>query len=326
MILTLTPNPSVDATLILPEPLSPGAVHRLSTLHYVAGGKGVNVAHAIHLAHRPTLALFPAAPTDPFVDLATREGIPHRAIPMQEPVRTNTTITQPDGTTTKLNGPGPRIDAAVRDLMADTLITVAKQDNVPWIALAGSLPPGLPVGWYGDLVAHLRAEVPRARIAVDTSDAAMIALGHSFDRAAPHLIKPNGLELGQLVGCDGLELEKQAEEGHFEPVVDAARSIVARGVESVLVTLGGAGAALVTAQGAWIAAAPPTTVVSTVGAGDSALAGYLLAASTQATPEQRLRHAVAYGSAATALPGTTLPRPEQADLSRTRVTALASEA
>ncbi|WPF65256.1 MULTISPECIES: 1-phosphofructokinase family hexose kinase [unclassified Corynebacterium] len=322
MILTLTPNPSVDATLTLPEPLSPGSVHRLSALDHVAGGKGVNVAHAIHLAQRPTLALFPAASTDPFVELATQESIPHLAIAMQERVRTNTTITQPDGTTTKLNGPGPLISAEVRDLLLDTLVRTARQHNAAWIALSGSLPPGLPTGWYGELVAHLRAEVPGARVAVDTSDAAMIALGESFERAAPHLIKPNGLELGQLVGCDGLHLEHQAEAGDYLPVVEAARSIVARGVESVLVTLGGAGAVLVTAQGAWKATPPPTTVVSTVGAGDSSLAGYLLAATNGNAPEQCLRQAVAYGSAAAALPGTTLPRPEQVDMEKTQISAI----
>ncbi|KQB85412.1 1-phosphofructokinase family hexose kinase [Corynebacterium oculi] len=324
MILTLTPNPSVDATLTLPEPLSPGSVHRLRSLSHVAGGKGVNVAHAIHLAQHPTLALFPAPSTDPFVELAAREAIPHRAIAMSERVRTNTTITQPDGTTTKLNGPGPQISPEVRELLADTLVETAQHNDAPWIALSGSLPPGLPAGWYGELVARLRAEAPRARVAVDTSDAAMIALGESFDRAAPHLIKPNGLELGQLVGCDGLHLERRAAAGDVQPVVEAARSIVARGVESVLVTLGGAGAVLVTAQGAWQATPPPTAVVSTVGAGDSSLAGYLLAATQGAAPEQRLRQAVAYGSAAAALPGTTLPRPDQVDMERTQVTGIAA--
>lgn len=322
MILTLTPNPSVDATLALSEPLAPGSVHRLSSLNHVAGGKGVNVSHAVYLAHHPTLALFPAASTDPFVELAARESLPFRAIPMTERVRTNTTITQPDGTTTKLNGPGPQIDAEVRDLLLRTLVTTAQQDNAQWIALSGSLPPGLPLGWYGELVARLRTEVPQAKVAVDTSDAAMTALGESFEHAAPHLIKPNGMELGQLVDCDGLHLESQAEAGNFQPVVQAARSIVARGVEAVLVTLGGAGAVLVTAEGAWRGTPPPTTVVSTVGAGDSSLAGYLLAATGGATPEQCLRQAVAYGSAATALPGTSLPRPEQVNLEETQVSAI----
>jgi fructose-1-phosphate kinase PfkB-like protein len=80
-------------------------------------------------------------------------------------------------------------------------------------------------------------------------------------------------------------------------------------VAAALVTLGAAGAVLVTADGAWAAAPPRVRVVSTVGAGDSSLAGYLLAEEAGAGPEQRLRSAVRYGSAAASLPGTQAPAP-----------------
>ena len=79
----------------------------------------------------------------------------------------------------------------------------------------------------------------------------------------------------------------------------------------MLVTLGGAGAVLVTADGAWHATPPPTTVVSTVGAGDSSLFGYLLGDVRGGSPTERLALAVAYGSAAAGLPGTTIPQPDQ---------------
>ena len=79
----------------------------------------------------------------------------------------------------------------------------------------------------------------------------------------------------------------------------------------VLATLGAHGAVLVTASGAWHATPPPTEVVSTVGAGDSSLFGYLFGDIRQRTPAQRLALAVAYGSAAAGLPGTTIPHPSQ---------------
>ena len=69
MIVTLTPNPSVDATLELGGPLEPGAVQRTVAYSHVAGGKGLNVSHAVHLAGAPTLALFPAANRDGFLSL-----------------------------------------------------------------------------------------------------------------------------------------------------------------------------------------------------------------------------------------------------------------
>ena len=90
----------------------------------------------------------------------------------------------------------------------------------------------------------------------------------------------------------------------------------------MLVTLGGRGAVLVTADGAWHATPPPTTVVSTVGAGDSSLFGYLLAAIEGRTPADRLALAVAYGSAAAGLPGTTIPEPQHVDPTLVTVTDL----
>ena len=91
----------------------------------------------------------------------------------------------------------------------------------------------------------------------------------------------------------------------------AAAVLVGRGVDNVLATLGPHGAVLVTAHGAWHATPPPTEVVSTVGAGDSSLFGYLLGEIQNRPPAQRLALAVAYGSAAAGLPGTTIPQPHQ---------------
>jgi 1-phosphofructokinase len=98
--------------------------------------------------------------------------------------------------------------------------------------------------------------------------------------------------------------------------------LIARGVESVLVTLGPYGAVLVNDAGAWHATPPPTTVVSTVGAGDSSLFGYLLGDVTGRDPAARLALAVAYGSAAAGLPGTTIPHPRQVRPELVLVTSL----
>jgi 1-phosphofructokinase len=93
-------------------------------------------------------------------------------------------------------------------------------------------------------------------------------------------------------------------------------------VESVLVTLGPHGAVLVHEGAAWHATPPPITVVSTVGAGDSSLFGYLLGDVTGLSPDARLALAVAYGSAAAGLPGTTIPHPRQVRPELVRVTRL----
>jgi 1-phosphofructokinase len=108
-------------------------------------------------------------------------------------------------------------------------------------------------------------------------------------------------------------------------VVAAARTLIDDGVDTVLVTLGAAGAVLVDRTGSWMAASPPITPRSTVGAGDSSLAGYLRAEVGGAEPPQRLQMAVAYGSAAAALPGSALPSPDQLDLKGVRVYAIAPD-
>ncbi|MDN6619689.1 MAG: PfkB family carbohydrate kinase, partial [Corynebacterium variabile] len=125
-----------------------------------------------------------------------------------------------------------------------------------------------------------------------------------------------------LTDTDGLALEKAAKEGDFSGVVEAARVVVKRGIDEVLVTLGGAGAVLVTAQGAWKATPPPVTVRSTVGAGDSSLAGYILARKAGKDFAAALSQSVAYGTAAAGLPGTQIPAPETLNIEETTVSLL----
>ena len=126
-----------------------------------------------------------------------------------------------------------------------------------------------------------------------------------------------------MTGSSAEALEAAAAGGDPSATVAAARSLVARGVGAVMATLGGAGAVLVTAEGAWHASPPPTTVRSTVGAGDSTVAGYVLADTSGETDAEKLRLAVAYGSAAASLAGTTLPRPDQLNLGDVIITPLA---
>lgn len=251
MILTLTPNPSIDATLALNETINPGTVHRASQVSQVAGGKGVNVTHAVHLAGVKSVALLPAHKGDHFLSLMEEAHIPFDAVAMPGTVRINTAVTEPNGRTTKINGPGPVLDESVQSALTSSLGALAI--GADWVVLAGSLPKGVPTEWYAMLVDAIRTAAPQAKVAVDTSDAPMVALSERLETSAPNLIKPNGLELGQLTGTDGEALEAAAEKGDFSGVVEAARVVVKRGIGEVLVTLGGAGAVLVTADGAWAA-------------------------------------------------------------------------
>jgi 1-phosphofructokinase len=314
-IVTLTPNPSTDRTVTLAGPLERGAVQRLLSVTMQAGGKGVNISRAAVSADLATEAVFPARPEDPFVAELTAVGIACCPAPPAGDIRINLAITEPDGTTTKLNSPGAMVAANHLDDLGATLLDRAAEAS--WVVLAGSLPPGAPDSWYAELVRALRGTP--AKVAVDTSEGPLAALVSAFPEAAPDLMKPNGEELASFVGGDEEVYEKDP-----GAAAEAARSLIDRGVGAALVTLGGAGAVLVTPEGAWHASALPITVVSTVGAGDSSLFGYLLGDVRGGTPPERLALAVAYGSAAASLPGTTIPEPGQTHPEQVLVKSLTS--
>nr|WP_300144713.1 1-phosphofructokinase [Propionicimonas sp.] len=320
MIVTLTANPSLDRTATLDRPLVRGDVHRVGSVTVEPGGKGINVARVVHDAGHPVRAILPAAPDDLILRGLDALRVPYRTVPLAEPVRTNLTITEGDGTTTKINEPGPSLDAETVERLANLL--VLESERADWVVLSGSLPPGVPVDWYANLVKALRPW--GCRIAVDTSDAPLLALAAQFPDAAPDLLKPNSEELAQLTGVDAESLEAAAAAGEPGACVAAARTLVDRGVGAVMATLGGAGAVLVTAEGAWHASPPPVTVRSTVGAGDSSVSGYVLAHTRDLAAPDRLRLAVAYGSAAASLAGTALPHPEQLNTAAVTVVPLES--
>lgn len=302
MIVTLTANPSLDRTIELDSALERGEVQRSLASREQPGGKGVNVSRALIASGIDTVAVLPGDPADPMLVALRAEHTPTAGLPIAGRVRSNVTITEPDGTTTKINDPGPHLSPSDADALIDLVASHARRAE--WLVLAGSLPPGLDPDFYARVVLAVR-EASRndtPRIAVDSSGEPMRALIDSG--VGVDLIKPNAEELAELTGRpDTFENDPDA-------AADAARTLVARGCRTVLATLGSRGALLVTAKETWRATMPPVTARSTVGAGDASLAGYLLAEQLGATLERRLAQAVAHGAAAAALPGSTMPSPE----------------
>lgn len=301
MIVTLTTHPSLDRTISLAAPLQVGEVQSAIGVREDAGGKGINVARVIAAADRPTLAVLPLDPRDPFAGALAATGIPTHVVAHDGATRANITIADDAGTTTKLNLPGAALTA--EDAAALTAAVVAVSEGATWLVLAGSLAPGLPVDYYVSVIEAVRTAWGESapRIAVDTSGPALAAV---VATGRPDVIKPNDEELAELAGRD---LDERMDLP--DAVAEIARELVPVSVASALVTLGGDGAVLVTADGAWHGTPPPTRVRSTVGAGDSSLAGFLLAETAGAGPEERLRSGIRYGSAAAALPGTQPPTP-----------------
>lgn len=317
-VVTLTANPSVDRTIVLDGELSRGQVQRTAHVTEQAGGKGLNVARVLAGAGRSVVAIAPAV-DEAYRTLADEPPSGNlRASDLAEGhrVRINTAITEPDGTTTKINEAGVPLSEAERAATADLLASQA--DGARWVVLSGSLPPGAPADWYPQLTRGLGD----VKVAVDTSGKYLAAVVAALGDAPIDLLKPNSDELAELTGGDAERFEADAARGDVDAIATAARGLVDRGIANVLVTLGGSGAVLVTAEGAWFAHSPEIAVRSTVGAGDSAVAGFILADLAGLGSADCLASAVAYGSAAAALPSTTLPTPADAQPLLPPVTAV----
>ena len=291
MIVTVTPNPSVDRTLEVPR-VERDAVVRATATRLDAGGKGVNVTRALVANGHASLAVLPLGGGDGDVlsRLLVDGAIPHRAVPTTAGTRSNITLSEPDGTVTKVNAPGaplgPEELAALLDAAAASL------SGADWLVGCGSLPVGAPAGLYATLVEL--AHAAGARAAVDTSGAPLAAAV----AARPDLIKPNLAELAELAGRPLTTVDD---------VIAAASEARAAGAGAVVVSLGARGALLVDGGEPVLAVSPNVAARSDVGAGDTLLAGFLAAGG--AGPGA-LRAGVAWAAAAVALPGTEMPGPD----------------
>lgn len=290
MILTLTPNPSLDRTIEV-ESIERGQVHRALSSRVDPGGKGVNVSRALAAHQISTIAVLPAGGAEgaQLAELLAPVGVPVITIALSSPTRSNVTLVEPDGTTTKINEPGPLLSAAEIAAMTERVTTFAP--SADWVVLSGSLPRGVPSGFFADLVTRIHAL--GGRVAVDTSGRPLA----DVVEVGPDLIKPNAEELAEIAG---------RELTTWGDVADEANRLRSLGVGTVLVSLGRDGALLVDADGVRQAWTDPVEVRSTVGAGDSTLAGYL-ACGVRGT--EALRTAVAFGAAAVSLPGSAMPGP-----------------
>ena len=302
MIVTLTPNPSLDRTVSITD-LQRGEVQRATGSRLDPGGKGVNISRALTAHKARTLAVLPAGGPQGHLlaELLQEAGIAVAIVPIGGSIRTNLALVEPDGTTTKINEPGPLLSRAEFEaLLAGAVDTLAEQPS--WLVGSGSLPPGVDDDLYAGLVRRCRDA--GVRVAIDASGPPLrLAVA-----AGPDLIKPNLEELEELVDRPLNSLRE---------VLVAATDLVEHGVATVVVSLGGQGALLVSASMVAHAVAPVAAPLSTVGAGDALLAGYLYATGNGSTDIEGLRAGVAWGAAAVSLPGSRMPTP--ADVAGIRV-------
>jgi len=294
MIVTVTPNPSVDRTVSITD-LQRGEVHRATASRIDPGGKGVNISRALTAHKARTLAVLPAGGPQGrlLAELLAEAGIEVAIVPIGGSTRANVALVEPDGTTTKINEPGPVLSGSELDaLLAGAVATLPERPR--WLVGSGSLPPGVDEHLYAVLVRRCRDA--GVSVAIDASGAAM----HHAVAAGPDLIKPNLEELEEAVDQSLSTLGD---------VLTASKDLVAHGVATVVVSLGGDGALLVSESVVAHAVTPVSCPLSTVGAGDALLAGYLYATGSGSSAVEALCTGVAWGAAAVSLPGSRMPTP-----------------
>lgn len=295
MILTLTPNPAFDRIQTVPG-FARGQVCRAVSLKMSAGGKGINVARAIHqLGGTACCTGILGGHTGRLLaELARQDGLAATWTWVEGETRVSPVILSPDtGETTVINEAGPTVTAGDGERLLADVLSAAGRSSLA--CLCGSLPPGLPHAFAADVVNALRKiDVP---LCVDSSGETL----RQAMTACPAMVKINQSEAAALLGWNEPESPEFA--------LKAAQEIRSTGIPRVVLTLGKDGAILVNKSGAWHAISPPMKPVCTIGSGDSFLAGLVLHLQNGMPDEQALRCAVASGSANTlSAGGGSFPR------------------
>jgi 1-phosphofructokinase family hexose kinase len=287
MIITVTLNAAIDKSLSVPN-FRLGRRHRTVEQMTMPGGKGVNVARTLKTLGTPVIATgFAGGPTGTrIVEQLTQESILNDFVRIGEESRTNTAAYDPtNGEQTEINERGPAVTASEIELFRDKLLYLARGADM--VIFAGSLPRGVEIGLYAELLHEVRKLGVLTLVDTDGEP-----LRHAV-RAGPDLISPNVLEAEELVGHEFNDEEDR---------VIAVREMCDLGAREAIMTVPDGCIAQVHVDGApqliraWI---EPREAVAARGAGDAFLAGYAAARYAGRPPEDCLRYGVACGAEST---------------------------
>ncbi|MCM4163396.1 MULTISPECIES: 1-phosphofructokinase family hexose kinase [unclassified Arenibacter] len=298
-IVTLTLNPVIDKNVTVAG-ISPNTKLRCSSPTYYAGGGGINVSRAIKKLGGDSLCAYLAGgPTGEHLrQLLNEVGIDQLVVPIKGWTRDNLAVTD---TITKLQYrfgvPGPKVDKEEWETLLDQL--EKKLEDGDYLVASGKLPPGMPNDFYVQ-VAEM-ADRKKVRFVLDTSGEALI----NAVKSKIFLLKPNLGELGTLCGVNSISAME------LEPL--AKKFLEEHDCEILVVSLGAKGALLATKHLIQHIPAPTVLQKSTIGAGDSMVAGMLTSLLGGRTFSEMAKYGVACGTAATMHEGTQLCNREDAD-------------
>lgn len=278
MIYTVTLNPSIDYNVTLDE-LQLGELNRIHDANMFPGGKGINVSKVLkNLGVNSTALGFIGGFTGAFVESNLKEnGIHTNFVQVKEPTRINVKLKT--AVETEMNASGPQITEENFAQLKKSMTTLEKGDM---LVLSGSIPTSLEQTTYEQLI-----EIAKKNDVEVVVDAEGDLLKNTL-RFEPFFIKPNHHELGGLF---------QVEIHTAREAIPYAKRLVEMGAKNVVVSLAGEGALFVNEKTVLLAKTPKGKLISSVGAGDSLVAGFLAKYIETNNDKEAFRYAVATGSA-----------------------------
>ncbi|WP_057937785.1 1-phosphofructokinase family hexose kinase [Algoriphagus resistens] len=298
-IATLTISPALDKSTTI-DRLQPEKKLRCEEPSYEPGGGGINVSRAINILGGESLAIYAAGGPegDQIEELLEKEGIIQHRIKTQKPTRENLLVMESStGYHYRLGMPGSELSESELQQCLDAVHDLA--DDVEYLVASGSLPPGAPEDFYGQVAKIARDK--NIKCIIDTSGKALLKAAES----GVCIMKPNLSELSALAGKEKISGMEQEE---------IARKIINEGkAEILIVSLGARGAMLATKEILEYVVPPTVKQKSTVGAGDTMVGGIVLSLSRGDDIHDAIKWGVAAGTAATMTPGTELCRKEDVE-------------
>lgn len=294
-IITITFSPCIDKSTSIPS-LIPEKKLKCAAPKLEPGGGGINVARAIKKLGGKAIAVYPAGGYTGkyFNALLQQENVPVKIIESSGETRENIIVL--DESTNRQYRFGMPGTGLKEKEWRQCLKVIEEIKDVEFIVASGSLPPGVPLDIFARIA--VIAKKKAAKLVVDTSGE---ALKHAANEGV-YLLKPNLGELSSLIGLEKINVSE---------IEDIAKKVIEKGhCEVIVVSMGEGGAMLVTKNETHRAVSPSVKRKSTVGAGDSMVAGIVLALSQKKLMKEVVQYGVACGTAATLNPGTELCRRE----------------
>ena len=300
-IYTLTLNPAYDVHAFSPD-FAPFRENFARIQSREAGGKGVNISRALCCGGIPNTAVIVLGKENcgDFKESLAQSGIDCVYLEKEGRIRENLTLHCGESPETRISFSGFAVDESI----LSEVLAQMQVDAGTVVTFTGRVPSGIPIKQAKDFLKTLQAM--GARIVLDSKSFS----AEDVFEIRPWLIKPNQEEISEYLGCDVQDPMEAMEK---------AAVFSDRGVTNVMVSLGEQGALLRSGEKVWLAVPPVIRAASTIGAGDSMIAGFLAGVYRGGSGAACLKNAVAYGTAACLTPGTLPPRQADVEKIKTQV-------